>query len=291
MKKVKILLDSTGDIPKEWLEKYDVSIVPLHITWPNGDKEDDDTRELKDLKEYWKKLRETDKLPVSSQPSPAEFLEIYQEAKNRGYDEILVLCISTAMSGTFNSATLASREIDIPIRVVDTKKASGVNALVAMRARELLNEGKNVEEVGKLLENEIASGRFHAVFYVSNFDYLVKGGRVSKFQGFVGNLLSINVGIYIDHKTGEMIPFKKVRGSKKAQKTLIEKIIEEVPEGSSVDVILVHADNEEGIRPLEEALKKIYNVRSPIDVSYMGKVISTHVGPGTAGFGLYWRKD
>lgn len=88
-----------------------------------------------------------------------------------------------------------------------------------------------------------------------------------------------------------MIPFKKVRGSKKAQKTLIEKIIEEVPEGSSVDVILVHADNEEGIGPLEEALKKIYNVRSPIDVSYMGKVISTHVGPGTAGFGLYWRKD
>lgn len=81
MKKVKILLDSTGDIPKEWLEKYDVSIVPLHITWPNGDKEDDDTRELKDLKEYWKKLRETDKLPVSSNLRRQNFLRYIKKPK------------------------------------------------------------------------------------------------------------------------------------------------------------------------------------------------------------------
>lgn len=288
-RKVKIMLDSTADIPQEWIKRFDITTIPLHLTWPDGTQEDDDSREFQVISDFWRRLESSDKLPKSSQPSPGEIRSFYEKAFNDGFEEILVLCISTNMSGTYNTAKLVAEEFSKPIYVVDTKKASAINPLMAKRAHELIDEGKNVEEIGKILEKEISEGKYHAVFYVSKFDFLVKGGRVSKFQGFVGNLLSINVGLYIEHESGSMIPFKKVRGEKKAQTMLLNKILEEVPEGSTVDVILVHADNEKGINALKKPLEDTYNIRE-MATSVMGKVISTHVGPGTAGFGLYWVK-
>ncbi|HHF08942.1 MAG TPA: DegV family protein [Kosmotoga arenicorallina] len=287
--RTKIMLDSTADIPRDWIEKLDITTIPLHLTWPNGTQEDDDSRDLSVIKDFWRRLEISEKLPTTSQPSPGEIRSLYEKAFEDGYEEILVLCISTGISGTYNTAKMVAEEFDKPIYVVDTKKASAINSLVAKRARELISEGKNAEESGKILEREIAEGRYHAVFYVSKFDFLVKGGRVSKFQGFVGNLLSINVGLYIKHESGALIPFKKVRGEKKAQTMLLNKILEEVPKGSTVDVILVHADNENGINALKKLLEDTYVIRK-MTTSIMGKIISTHVGPGTAGFGLYWVK-
>lgn len=288
-KKVKILIDSTSDVPADWLKKGDLELVPLHINWANGVTEDDNERNEESLKKYWQKLVSSEELPKSSQPSPAMFLEKYKKAIDEGYDEIVVFCLSTAMSGTYNSAFMVTKEVDIPVHVVNTRMASAVIPLIARRFKELINNGKSTEKAIKEIEKEIDTGKYKAIFYVSNFDFLIKGGRVSKFQGFVGNLLNINVGLYINEKTGEMVPFKKVRGEKKAQKSLVNKALESVPKGSTVDIMLVHADNKDGIEKLKEHLTNNYNIEF-IEETFMGKVISTHVGPGTAGFALYWRK-
>ncbi len=288
-RKVKILIDSTSDVPSDWLKESDLEMVPLHINWPDGVTEDDDERNEESLKKYWQKLVSSEELPKSSQPSPAMFLEKYKKAIDEGYDEIVVFCLSTAMSGTYNSACMAKQDVDIPIHVVNTRMASAVIPLIAKRFKELISEGKNTEKAIKQIEEEIDAGKYKAIFYVSNFNFLIKGGRVSKFQGFVGNLLNINVGLYINEKTGEMVPFKKVRGEKKAQKSVINKALESVPEGSNVDILLVQVDNKNGIEKLKKLLMDNYNV-SYIDETFMGKVISTHVGPGTAGFALYWRE-
>ncbi|MFO7882833.1 MAG: DegV family protein [Kosmotogaceae bacterium] len=288
-KKIKILIDSTSDVPENWLKEEEIELVPLHINWPDGDTEDDNERSEKKLKEYWQRISASEELPKSSQPSPAMFLEKYKKAIDDGYDEIVVFCLSTAMSGTYNSAFMVKQEVDIPIHVVNTRMASAVIPLITKRFKELINKGKNTDEAIKHIEKEIDAGKFKAIFYVSSFDFLIKGGRVSKFQGFVGNLLNINVGLYINEKTGEMIPFKKVRGEKKAQKSLITKTLESVPKGSTVDLIMVHADNKKGIERLNELLTDNYHVEF-VEETFMGKVISTHVGPGTAGFALYWRK-
>ncbi len=288
MPRVKLVLDSTADVPEEWLNKYDIAMIPLHITWPDG-KTEDDTRERESVVNYWRTLEEAKEFPKSSQPSPAEFGELYKSIKSEGYDEIVVLALSTAMSGTYNSALIAARDKNIPVHVIDTRKASAATTLIAKRARELLDLGMSTEEMKKSVSDEIAEGKVHAIFYVSNFDFLVKGGRVSKFQGLVGGLLNINVCIYITHDTGEMIPFKRIRGERKAQRTIIDKISMEIPAGSEVDVMMVHAENKEGIDALAEKLKDYYDIAA-FDETMMGKVISTHVGPGTAGFGLYWRE-
>ena len=283
MPRMKIILDSTGDIPREWIDKLDVTIAPLHIVWPDGNQEDD-TRDLDQIRDFYSRISNASILPKTSQPSVGEFVNLFKEIQNAGYEEVLTICISRNLSGTYDSAITASQQVDIPVKVLDTKLASGAMPFVALRARELERAGMNIEEIYKNLESEISQGRYRAIFYVSNFDFLIKGGRVSKFQGFIGSLLKIHVGLWIDPE-GKLIPFEKARGLKRAQEMLIRKTEQLVPPGSKIRLIMVDADAREHAKALLEILKKRYQVESFV-FSEMGKVITTHVGPGTAGYGL-----
>jgi DegV family protein with EDD domain len=280
--KVKILVDSTADIPFSWMEKYDIDSIPLYVVWEDG-KSEPDERKPEEIMNFYKRIRETSNVPKTSQPSVEDFKKRYLKYKEEGYDAVLVFTISSKLSGTYNSAVLASREVDIPVYVVDTLLASGAIPLPSRVAREMLENGATIEEVLKKLDERMKNKDFKAIFYVSDFDYLVKGGRVSKFQGFVGNLLKIRVCLHIEN--GELIPYRKVRGDKKAIEALIEKLREDTPEGSKLRVIGVHADNEAGVVELLNALRRSYEVVDEI-ISPMGKVITTHVGPGTVGFGI-----
>jgi len=283
MSKIKIIVDSTADIPQEWMEKYDVDVVSLHVNWPGGESEPD-VRDPEEIRDFWKRIINARELPKTSQPSVEQFVEAYRNAKEKGYEEIIVFCISTDMSGTYNSAMVAKEEVDIPVYVVDTKKASGVNALVARRARELADAGKSAEEIVEFIQQKLERGEFAAIFYVSDFEFLRKGGRVSRFQSFVGGVLKIHVPIYIDDEKGMMIPFKRVRGEKKAQSAIVDKLKEKWGEGRKIRVLMMHVNNEEGAGKVLESLQKSFDVASH-EFSMMGKVIATHVGPGTAGFG------
>jgi len=284
MEKTKIIVDSTSDIPVSWLEKYDIDIVPLYIVWED-DKTEPDTRDVKELMDYYDRLVKAEKLPTTSQPSVADFKNAYTKAINEGYESILVLTISTKMSGTFNSANLAASEFDIPIRVVDTKLASAVIPLVARYARELLDKGLSLDEVVGKIQEARKNKKFHAIFFVSDFNFLVKGGRINKVSGFVGNLLKLKVGVYINEE-GEMIPFDKARGSKKAYSMILRKMEEEgVKIGQKIGLIGIHCNAKEDIDEMLRLIKERYDVEF-FDYSNTGKVISTHVGIGMAGFGI-----
>ncbi|MDI3495119.1 MAG: fatty acid kinase fatty acid binding subunit [Pseudothermotoga sp.] len=283
MGKLKIVLDSTSDTPREWFEKFDLSMAPLHITWPDGSQEDD-SRDIEEIRNFYKRVSQAKDLPKSSQPSVGEFLKLYEQLEKDGYDEILVICISNKLSGTYDSALSASQQAKIPVHVVNSKTASGAVPLLARRARELEQKGMNGTEITRILNEDIEKGRYKAIFYVSNFDFLVKGGRVSRMQGFFGSLLSIHVGLWIDPE-GRLTPFEKARGTKRAQEMLIKKALDMVSKGSKIRLIMVDADAREDAKHLLELLRGYYQV---IDATFseMGKVITTHVGPGTAGFGL-----
>jgi len=283
MKKVKIILDSTGDIPIEWLGKYDVEIVSLFVNWPDGTSEPD-VRDPKEIEDFYRRIKEAKELPRTSQPTVEDFKKLYLKAKEENYDEIIVLCISSNLSGTINSANMAAKEVDLPVYVVDTRLASAANALVARRVREILNEGADGEEAYKKILEELNAGRFRAVFYVSDFNFLVKGGRVTKIQGFLGTMLKIRVCVHINEE-GKLIPYKKVRGNQKAAEALVEKVKEYIPEGSKLRILPVHADNESGAKDVERAFREYYDVET-VGLAMMGKVITTHVGPGTAGAGV-----
>ncbi len=283
MGKLKIVLDSTSDVPRDWIEKYDIAVAPLHINWSNGSQEDD-TRDLKEIEDFYRRISAAKDLPKSSQPSPGEFEAIYRKFEQDGYDEILVICISTKLSQTYNSASIAAQQVKIPVYVIDSKLASAAMPPLARRARELEKQGIKTQEIVKILNDELANGKYRAIFYVSNFDFLVKGGRVSRVQGFFGTLLNIHVGIWIDPE-GRLIPFEKARGKKRAQEMLVKKALDLVKEGSKVRLIMVHANAREDAESILQEMKNHYQV---LDAPFteMGKVITTHVGPGTAGFAL-----
>uniref|UniRef100_A0A7C5VP96 DegV family protein n=1 Tax=Fervidobacterium thailandense TaxID=1008305 RepID=A0A7C5VP96_9BACT len=285
MAKYKILLDSTSDFPKELLKEWDVDIVPLYVNWPNGEVEKDGTRDIEELKKFYNKLRNARELPKSSQPSVEDWKQKYTEIQKQGYDGILVITISSAMSGTYNSARLAAQEVSIPVRVVDSKMASTAISPMARYARKLFELGVNLEKVAEELEKKIAAKGFGAFFFVQDFNFLVKGGRVSRFAGFVGSLLKIRVGIYINEE-GNMVPFAKARGLKAIIDELVKKAEEEgFRQGDTVDLYMVSCDNMEEAKEIEKVLLEVFKVRN-VYYTPTGKVISLHVGPGQAGFGI-----
>ena len=284
MRKIKIIVDSTADLPEHFLEKYDIDVVPLYIIWPDGSQEKDTWLD-EEKRKFYQRLLDTGEIPDTSQPTVPDFIEKYKEIMEKGYDEILVITISTQMSGTFNSATLAAKEVEIPVYVFDTLRASSIVALIARTARLLANQGKDSQEIMKILKERFDNGDYQAVFYVSNFDYLVKGGRINKFQGFLGSMLKMKVGVYIK-QDGTMEPFGKARGVNKAIKMLLSKLSElGFKDGEKVNYISITAGADDEAEMVANAVKEKFDVVF-FDRALTGKVITKHVAPGMVGIGL-----
>lgn len=281
--RIKIFVDSTADMAPEWFDKLDVDMVPLKVIWNDGTQEND-AREPSDLMSFYERISKASELPKTSQPTVFEFLQKYRNAEQSGYDGIVVLALSSKMSGTANSAATAAKETKIPVEIFDTKLASAVIPLVARRARELASTGMTPKEIVEQLQKDRSDKRFQAIFYVSDFSFLVKGGRVSKIQGFLGTVLKFKVGVWINEE-GEMIPFGRTRGKSRAYDMLIEQSGKYVPFGSKVILCMIHANAEDEAKELLEKMREKYAVT---DASFhmTGKVITTHVGPGMCGFGI-----
>jgi len=284
MERTKIIVDSTGDMPLEWIKKMDTDVIPLHILWEERGINEDDSRNYEDLKKFWDDLDKEEDLPKTSQPTPVEFKQRYDRFFEEGYTSIFVITLSSALSGTYNSAIIAAKEYGDKVQVIDSKIASSAIALMVYRTSELLSEGLDVVSVKEKMLKEMEEKRFGAFFYVSNFNFLRKGGRVSRFASFVGTMLNLRVSIFINDE-GEMIPFGKSRGTKKAQKLVIKKAQEFFPSGSKVRLTMVHSRNEDECTKLLKMLESEYEIVESV-ITPMGKVISSHVGPGTAGFGI-----
>ncbi len=284
MKKLKIIVDSTADIPESFMEEYDIDVVPLYIIWPDGTQEKD-TWIDEEKREFYKRLMESPEIPDTSQPTVKDFVEKYNEIKEKGYDEILVVTISSKMSGTYNSATLAAKEVDIPVYVFDSLRASAVVSLIARDARLAHQRGMSTEEILDYLKRRLDSGDYQAIFYVSNFEYLVKGGRVSKFQGFLGAMLKMKVNVFITEE-GTMIPYAKSRGVAKAQKAIIEKLKSlGFKEGERIELITITAGADEEAERLYEEFKKHFEIVFRAH-ALTAKVITKHVAPGMVGVGV-----
>lgn len=281
--RIKIFVDSTADMAQDWFERLDADMIPLKVIWPDGSQEDD-TRNPSELMNFYEKISKTSELPKTSQPTVFEFLQRYRNAEQSGYEGIVVLTLSSKMSGTANSAATAAKEAKIPVEIFDTKLASAVIPLVARRARELANQGMNPKEIVEQLQKDRNGKRFQAIFYVSDFSFLVKGGRVSKIQGFFGTVLKFKVGVWINEE-GEMIPFGRSRGKSRAYDMLIEQSGKYIPFGSKVILCMINANAEDEAKELLEKMREKYVVT---DASFhmTGKVITTHVGPGMCGFGI-----
>jgi DegV family protein with EDD domain len=277
-----IVLDSTADFPDGVERHANWRMVPLYVRF--GDESFRDYLEL-GPRDFYARLRETDTMPTTSQPTPADFLACYEELS--GYERIYSLHISSKFSGTWESARTAAAELGGDrVRVVDTASATVGIAMLALAVQRRLERATDDEEIDALMEG--FKRDLGLVFTVDTLEFLARGGRIGRAQAWAGELFSIKPILTIAE--GEIVPVKRVRGSRKAfnefQRTFEERSVDR----PSLRVGIAHADAPER----EAALRKmVAEVRPQAQVevaSVLGPVVGAHAGPGTVGF-FWWQID
>lgn len=274
MAKIKIVTDSTADIPKHLLDELNIVVVPLKVHF--GEETYLDGVDIT-AAEFYEKLQNASQLPTTSQPSPADFLSIYKNTASEPGDEIISIHLSSAFSGTYQSAVLAKQllEEQIPVHIVDSKYASYGHGMLAVTAARMAAEGKSAEEILDTIDRLRKESRIY--FVVDTLQYLYKGGRIGKASALFGSLLNIKPILTVD-EAGEVAPLDKVRGHKNALARIIEMLQRDFGD-RALHIIIGHSSSMDAAKELHDmVVPKVNAVDSQfIDI---GPVIGTHTGPG-----------
>ncbi|MDN4069507.1 DegV family protein [Paenibacillus vini] len=273
---IKIFADSTCDLPPAWIEKYDIGIVPLYVTF--GDTNYRDGVDLQPPQLY-QKVDETGRLPKTAAPSPADFMQAFAPFIEDGR-QVLYISLSSELSSTYQNALIASEEFsEGQVTVFDSLNLSTGIGLQVMKAVRAAAEGKSVTEIVALLE--AVRSHVETEFVIDSLDYLYKGGRCSGMQNLVGSLLRIRPVIKVTD--GKMTPAYKVRGSReKALDQLLENAISRIPEMDRDLIFITHSLADADAVQLQKVLQAKTGARE-VAVSNAGCVISSHCGAKTIG--------
>jgi DegV family protein with EDD domain len=281
MPRVGIVTDSTCDLGPEELAVLDVRMVSLTVHM--GDQHFADWIDLRPA-EFYPMLVAARDLPTTSQPSPAAFSAAFQGLADEGCEEIVVITLSAALSGTFESATLAATSSPIPVRIVDGKRASQATGLIVKAAVEARASGLDAAGVeARALEIAPATRLF---FLLDTLDYLVKGGRAGKATGLAASLLNIKPVLQVN-ADGIIEPFKKVRGRAQAIAALAEHVADDARRNGRMRIALLHAARTDDVEELEAA---ILAAGADIEIDshgVIGAVIGVYTGPGAVGVAYY----
>jgi len=269
---IKIVTDSTSDIDLEYGKKLNVDIVPLKIII--GEKEYKDRIDLQP-DSFYDLLETSEVLPTTSQPSPQDFLNIYEEAK-KNKDSIIVITLSSLVSGTFQSAHIAKDLIEYDdIYIIDSLNATLGLRLIVEKAVRLRNDGLSVKEIVNILENY--KQKVHIYALVDTLEYFYKGGRLSKTSTTIGTMLKLKPVVGLNH--GKLDVFAKARGTAKATMKIIDIINETAPIDINEPIYIGYTGTTEGLDKFEHTLKDALGFQENL-YGYVGPVIGTHAGPG-----------
>ena len=183
---IRIVTDSAADLTARDLETPGVTVVPMGITFADGTATVDDGSMTKD--EFFTRLAEDSKLPRTSQPSPASFIELFEEAADAG-DEVIVITIAQKLSGTYQCASLAAAETDAKVYIIDSETATQGEAIIVREAIRLREQGLSASRIAAELET--FKKRVRVVAIVDSLKHLQKGGRLPAAVAIVGGALGI----------------------------------------------------------------------------------------------------
>lgn len=279
MSKIAIVTDSTAAFPYPSLGDVPIVSVPLNVIWGN-----ETLKDSVDIQsdEFYDRLRSaTGAMPTTSQPSPKEFLDVFEKLLAEGY-EIICLVISGALSGTFNSAVQAVHILgDVRIEVVDTKVTSMALDLIINEVGKAINKGASLLECVEVAES--AMERVGLYFTVNTLEFLIRGGRLSVVAGAAGTLLHIRPILTL--LDGRIVSKDKTRTFNKAVRLLKDKVLEDVRRGKLLNISGAYTDNKDFVIQIMHDLCEELAVPMPDD-SYilpLSPVIGTHTGYGAFG--------
>ena len=271
---IRILLDSSADYSAQELKELNMELVPINITI-NGKNYLDGVDITKD--EFYDLLVSSEEFPMTAQPSPQDYIDIFEDAKEKG-DSVIYLSLSSGLSGTFQSATLAKNMVEYDeIYLIDTRSATRAIRIMAEYACKLRHEGMEAAAIVEELEN--FKSRVVILAAIDTLEYLYKGGRLNKATAAVGELANLKPIITVT-KEGTMAVPAKALGRNKALANLT-KMITAKDIDTSFPIYSLYAIGEENTEKLETKLAEAgVHVTKRLQI---GSTIGCHIGPGAYG--------
>lgn len=275
---VKIFTDSTSDLSKELLEKYNIDVIPLYIHL--GDKEYKDGEEI-GIQDAFKWSDENKTTPKTAACSVDDVIKAIEPYKESG-DDVIVFTISGEMSSTLQVMRMAAEEMEYEdhVFVIDSRNLSTGIGLLIMEAAVMAEDGKSAEEIVAKVNEYIPKSR--ASFVIDTLVYLARGGRCSAVAALVGGMLNIKPKIVV--KDGAMGVDKKYRGPYKKVILQYAKDLEPQMLNAKKDrVFVTHTPCDDGIVESVVDYVKSLNYFDDVIVTEAGTTIGSHCGPNTLG--------
>ncbi|PKO13643.1 MAG: hypothetical protein CVU39_17590 [Chloroflexi bacterium HGW-Chloroflexi-10] len=271
--RIALITDSTCDIPTEWITQFDITIIPLTIIWNSEQFLDGVDMQPE---EFYVRLDKDNSHPTTSQPSPANFLSAFQTAAEKGYKEIMVFTISSAMSGTIESARRAAEESPIPVTIVDGKNNSmglGWQVITAARVREAGGNVAAMQAAAEYVRNNM-------VYYISldTMDYLTKGGRIGDAVKFMNSIIKIKPLIYVKPDTGTVGASMPSRSRTAAIENLYKQFLKNINPEKPLHITVLHNAAYEEAKALADRVIKELKPKE-IFISIVSPILGVHTGP------------
>lgn len=274
---MRVVTDSTSDLPRSIVEEYDIEIVPLTVRL--GDKIFRDYYDVSPL-EFYEMLRDTDDFPRTSQPSVEDFIETYKKIGDK--EEIISIHISMDMSATAQSATIALQQLaGWKVKIIDSRLVSVGLGLLVLETAKAIKEGANSQEVYNLVDD--LKSKIKVYFSVDSLDFLQKGGRIGKASAFLGAMMNIKPLLKISD--GVVSPVERVRGTNRLIERMAEIIRQDVQTSGRPRCALVYGESEENLSKLVNQLIDVQ--KEVLYKTNVGCVITSHAGPTAFGIGYY----
>lgn len=266
---VKIVTDSSADLPEGLVEELGITVIPLYVRF--GEEVYRDRVDMSE-DEFYQRLTEGSVHPNTTQPSPQDFVDVYQDLA-QGADGIVSIHLSSKLSGTCSSALQAKEMLSgkCPVEVIDSEVLSMALGLIVITAAGAAKAGKNLEEV--VAEARQAVSEIRLLALLDTLEYLQKGGRIGKAKALLGSIL--NVKPILTLKEGEVVPAGQVRTRAKG----IDRLSEFVEGVANIrQLAVVHSTTPDEAQALAERLGAVFD-KDKIIISRLGPVLGTHIGP------------
>lgn len=283
LNKIKLVSDSTCDLSQEWIQRYDITIVPLYVNFGEESYFDGVNLSTEDM---YKLVEQKKQLPKTAAASPGSFFEVFEKWSQQGY-EIIYVGIGSKFSATFLSATTAKQMLEeANIHLIDSSNLSSGSGLLMLKAGSLREQGFSATEIVQALQRMVPLVR--SQFVIDTLEYLYKGGRLNALSAVMGSVLKIKPIIKV--RDGVMAVGKKGRGSvKHGLSIMLDEILEQAALIDPEFVMITHSLADASVPYVENILRENLSVKHLIE-THAGCVISSHCGKGTIGV-LYILKE
>ena len=270
---VKVVTDSSCDLPADLVERHGIAVVPLSIRF--GEEEFVDRRDLTPA-QFWDRCARSPVLPETAAPAPGAFEQVFRGAAEAGSEGVVCITISTKLSATGQSAQAAAKAVadSVPVHIVDSRSATLGLGMIVLHAARLAAQGSGTDEVAA--GAEAAANRTHVFGTLDTLENLKKGGRIGGAQAILGSLLSIKPVIEV--RDGAVEPGPKQRTRSRALRYLADKVTAE----ANIEQLGVVHGAAPDVNDLLDLLAPHFP-RDQIVVGDIGPVIGAHTGPRTIG--------